>query len=587
MQRLPDNFLSELISKNDIVDVVSKYLTLKQSGVNFWGLCPFHNEKTPSFSVNPQKQMYYCFGCKAGGGVIQFVMKMEKLEFMPAVEFLANRVNMEMPRLVDDENYERKKQLARRIYEINKAAAIFFNQNLLSDEKSPATTYLYGRGIKQGIIKRFGLGFSPNESKSLFEHLISMKFLKADILAADLAREKDGRVYDTFRNRIMFPIIDTFGNVLAFGGRVMDDKLPKYLNSSDTPVFNKRKNLYAINLVKKQRGLTTAILLEGYMDVISLNAAGIPGTVASLGTSFTREQAYLIKRFCSDVCISYDGDFAGKTAAVKAADTLEQCGINVRIITFDNEMDPDDFVKKFGASAYNKKLSSSITAMDFKLDRIKEKYDFSKKDDKMNYSVEAAKLLSSEESPVKLERYANRISTETGFSLDAILRQIKSSSSDGNSVGNIRYNNTVVSEHVSEHADKAEKALVLCLIRNRELLNKASKDIKDEMLADNLNKKIFNILIDSIKKGVLLSNAELITKLSNDEEITYFSRLVLEYEEQSYDEEFYDNLKKKLIVADLNRQREKIVDKLNTGKANPELLMELSLIDKRIYDEKF
>ncbi|MEZ4357300.1 MAG: DNA primase [Eubacteriales bacterium] len=585
MQRLPDNFLSELISKNDIVDVVSKYVTLKQSGVNFWGLCPFHNEKTPSFSVSPQKQMFYCFGCKTGGGVIQFIMKIEKLEFMPAVEFLANRVNMEMPKLVDDENYKRKKQLIKRIYEINKAAALFYHQNLLAEENSKAVSYLNDRGIEKGIIKRFGLGFSPNKSKSLFEHLTGMNFLKSDILAADLARTKDGRVYDTFRNRIMFPIIDTFGQVLAFGGRVMDDKLPKYLNSSDTPVFNKRKNLYAINLIKKQRGLKAAILLEGYMDVISLNAAGIPGTLASLGTSFTREQAYLIKRFCSNVCISYDGDFAGQTAAVKAADILEQCGINVRIITFEQGMDPDDFVRKFGTGAYNKKLSSSLTVMDFRLDRIKEKYDFSKKDDKMDYSVEASKLLSNEKSPVKVERYAKRLSNETGFSVDAILRQIKSYSGDENSVGNIRYNN-IAGEHSSEHANRTERALILCLIRNRELLNKASKDIKDEMIVDKFNKKIFNLLIDSIKKGVLLSNAELITKLSNDEEITYLSRLVLEDEEQSYDEEYYDNLRKKLIVADLNRQREKIIEKLSSVDSDPKLLAELSSIDKRIYDEK-
>ena len=578
MSRLPENFIQEVIAKNDIVDVIGSYITLKRNGANYWGLCPFHHEKTSSFSVAAHKQFFHCFGCKESGSVIQFVMKIENLDFLGAVEFLARRMNIAMPEPEDDKEYSDRKKLREKLYEINKEAAKHFHDNLMSAEGEHARAYLKNRGIDERVATRFGLGFALNSFDNMLNHLTSKGFIQTDMIAADLARKKERGAYDTFRNRVIFPIIDTFGNVIAFGGRVMDDSTPKYLNSSDTAAFNKRRNLYALNIVKKQR-TKTAVLLEGYIDVISLNAAGAEGTVASLGTSFTKEQAFLLKRFCENVYVCYDGDFAGRHAALKASDILEEAGLNARVITIEDGLDPDDFVRRYGLLKFKDKMKSSLTPMDFKLDMLKIDYDLSTLEGKTAYSIEAAKLIKNEKSPVRLENYLKRVQKETGFSYSALERQLRSDGSDENSIGKERHN--IIHEDMNT-ASKAEEVFIRCVLNNSEQLKYAADTVPEDYLKSPLHIRVYELLKTNVKKGVLLSNAELLTMFFEQQEVSALGAMMAQ--DDSYDDEMFKNAVLLLKAEMLSRQREKILTLINGG--DSDLIKELSQIDKQIFETK-
>ena len=424
--RLPDTWIDELRSRVDIVDVVAEYVELKQKGRRFWGRCPFHGEKTPSFSVDSEAQMYYCFGCHKGGTVINFVMEIERMEFMEAVKELAERAHMELPARVDDgQSSDKLRALRERIYAANLEAARFYHATIWTNEGAEALSYLHKRGLDDAGIRRFGLGSTAHGWDALTQHLMSQGYTAEELKQAGLTSERDGRYYDMFRNRAMFPIINPQGHVLGFGGRIMGEGNPKYLNTSDTPVFNKRQGLYALNMAKKERGLRRLILVEGYMDVVSLRQQGVQGVVATLGTALTEEQARLIKRYVPEVWVCYDGDSAGQKAILRALDIFESQDMPARVIDIPDDMDPDDYVKKNGAAGFE--ALRPMPPAEYRMLRAADGVDLTTQDGRTAYAITCCNILRKVSNPVELENYLSKLSVQTGFEREVLLRQIGTS----------------------------------------------------------------------------------------------------------------------------------------------------------------
>ncbi len=421
---IPERFLDELIARTDIVDLVSESVHLTKKGSNYWGLCPFHSEKTPSFSVSADKQIYKCFGCGKGGGAISFVMEMENLPFREAVEVLAKRVGLSLPADSGGPS-PGMRQRREKLLAINKQAARTFHKWLYSPEGAQGLDYLRRRGLSQRTLTRFGLGFAPNRWDALIEAMAQEGYDKRDLLEAGLAvNNQDGRIYDRFRNRVMFPIIDIRGDVIGFGGRVMDDSTPKYLNSPDTPVYNKSRNVFALNIAKNSKA-GRVILTEGYMDTISLHQAGFDSAVASLGTSLTQEHAHLLARYFPEAIISYDGDQAGISAAQRAIPLLEKAGMKVRVLRVTGAKDPDEFIKAYGRDAFAQLLNRSENQVDYRLDQLKAKYNLEDDSQKVSFLQDAAQLLSTLASPVEREIYGGHAAQAAGISPEAMAHEVQ------------------------------------------------------------------------------------------------------------------------------------------------------------------
>lgn len=419
---IPDRFLDELIARIDIVDLVSESVRLTKKGRNYWGLCPFHSEKTPSFSVSADKQIYKCFGCGKGGGAINFVMELDNLPFRDAVALLAKRAGLEVP---DSGSSAGAKERREKLLTINKQAARTFHRWLYAPEGADGLAYLQRRGLSSRTLTSFGLGFAPNRWDALIQELGQQGYDKRDLLDAGLAvSNQDGRIYDRFRNRVMFPIIDIRGEVIGFGGRVMDDSTPKYLNSPDTPVYNKSRNVFALNIAKKSKA-GRVILTEGYMDTISLHQAGFDSAVASLGTALTPEHAQLLSRYFPEAIIAYDGDGAGVSATQRAIPLLERAGMKVRVLRVTGAKDPDEFIKQFGRDAFLRLLDQSENQVDYRLEQIRKKYDLSDDSQKVGFLQEAAQLLSSLPSAVEREIYGRHAAETAGVSPEAVAQEVK------------------------------------------------------------------------------------------------------------------------------------------------------------------
>lgn len=419
---IPQAFLEELQLKTDIVDVVSSYVTLNKRGNRYWGLCPFHSEKTPSFSVLPERQMYYCFGCHKGGGVVNFVMEQESVGFVDAVEILARRAGLEVP---DSHEGRENRQRRERLFALNKEAARFFHENLSNEQARAAVAYLRRRGLSRRTVTNFGLGYALDSWDSLMQAMLDKGFSKRELLDTGLVVEsKKGSLYDRFRNRVIFPIIDVKGSVIGFGGRVLDDSVPKYLNSPDTPVYNKSRNLFALNIAKKSRA-GRLILTEGYMDTIALHQAGFDCAVASLGTSLTEDHARLIARYTSEVILAYDGDTAGVKAAQRAITILNRTGLQVRVLKMTGAKDPDEFIQKFGRDAFQKLLDGSENHMEYRLSQLRSQYHFEDPGDKVAYLQKAAALIAPLPSPVEREIYGGQAAELAGVERDTMLAEIK------------------------------------------------------------------------------------------------------------------------------------------------------------------
>ena len=417
----PENFIQELTERSDIVDVVGSYVSLgKRSGANLFGLCPFHNERTPSFAVNPAGQFYHCFGCGKGGGVINFIMEIENLSYPDAVAFLAKRAGMQMPE--DSSDRDAKKRA--RLLAANRDAARWFYEQLVTPEGKRCTDYMTGRRISPAVAKRFGLGFAPQRSGAFLDAMRQKGYSDWELSDADLIRRGDHGFYSTFRDRLMFPIIDVRGNVIGFSGRTLGDAGAKYLNSKDTLVFNKGRNLFALNLAKKSKA-GYIILSEGNIDIVALHQAGFDSAVASLGTSLTPEQARLISRYTNEVIIAYDNDGAGIKASQRAIGILERLDLKVRVLRMTGAKDPDEYIKTRGADAFRNLLEGSEDQVDYRLGSVTAKYDLSQDDQKVAFLKEASALLATLPGAVEREVYAIRVAGQAGVGQDAVIREVE------------------------------------------------------------------------------------------------------------------------------------------------------------------
>ena len=428
--RFPTAWMDDFYSRVDIVQVVSAYVPLKKNGSRYWGLCPFHHEKTPSFSVNGEQNLYYCFGCKAGGNVVQFVEEMEHLTYREAVEYLAKQIHMPIPETQEDPDYERRRSQRERLLDANKAAARWYHAQLWLPENQRILDYLHKRGLDDGTIRKFGLGAAPEEWDALTRALEQQGYTQDELRLAGLTVVKQETRFDMFRSRAIFPIIDAQGQVLGFGGRAMGDAQPKYLNTSDTPVFNKRKGVYAANLLRKQRDLKRVILVEGYMDVVALIQHGVNGVVATLGTALTNEQARLLKRYAPEIWVSYDGDSAGQHAIMRALEIFEQEDIRARVLFFPDNLDPDEFIRQRGLDAFEH--LRPLKAAEYRMQRAKEDLDLSDDDQRIEYAKRCAQILSKVREPVELETYLQTLAVQTGFSKDVLRQQMGLSIAEAN-----------------------------------------------------------------------------------------------------------------------------------------------------------
>ncbi len=422
--RISDDFLMELRMRCDITDIISGYVQLKRRGRNLVGLCPFHNEKTPSFTVYPENGSFYCFGCGAGGEVVSFIRRVENLDFHEAVRFLCDRAGMAMPSDGFDDSMAQRR---RRIYEMNREAARFFHESLMGEKGRAALEYYKRRGYSAKTIKRFGLGYAPDEWRALLTHLRQKGYSYEEIYEANLANksEKNGKAsfYDNFRNRVMVPIIDPRGNVVAFGGRVLDDSKPKYINTSDTPVYKKSLGVFGLNFAKNSKE-SSLILVEGYMDAIALHQAGFTNSIACLGTALTGEMAHLLSRYADEILICYDNDEAGRKATGRAIDVFSSIGMKMRVIRLSGGKDPDEILKNFGAEKFRKLIEGAENDIEFALLKAREGLDLDSSDGKVRYLSLAAEILSKVKNSIAVEVYVSRLAEELNVEKTAITARI-------------------------------------------------------------------------------------------------------------------------------------------------------------------
>ena len=428
--RFPTAWVDSVYAASSIVDIVSNYVPLQKRGQRHWGLCPFHNEKTASFSVNGELNLYYCFGCKASGNVAQFVMEMEKLSYPEALLYLAKQFHLPPPPVLEDDPEEaQRRSLRERLHEASREAAVFYHEQIWLPEHHEALSYLHDRGVDDAVIRRFGLGYAPNEWDSLLTHLQSKGFTMEELQQAALITVKENSRYDTFRDRVMFPIINRYAQTIGFGARAMGNAQPKYLNTSDSLIFNKRYNVYGINLLRKMRNLDQLYLVEGYLDVIALSQVGIGNAVATLGTSLTQEQARLMKNYAPEIWIAYDGDEAGQTATLRALDVLHQEGVKARVLRFPDGLDPDDFIHQRGLEGFS--ALKPLPAMAFRLIHLESQFDMSNDESKREYARKACETLQIITEPVETDYYLGRIALKTGIAKEVLALQMRQNQKGG------------------------------------------------------------------------------------------------------------------------------------------------------------
>lgn len=537
---MPEEFIEEVRVANEIIDVISEYISLKPRGKNFFGLCPFHNEKTPSFSVDPQKQLYHCFGCGEGGNVFNFIMAQERLDFIEAVKFLAERKGIALPGSLERTEDEEAKRKRQEFYNINRAAAMFYHKNLLSNEGTHALKYLKSRGIASKTIRTFGLGYAPDSWNSTMDHLMNQGFDKDLLIKIGLVVEKGDSTYDRFRNRIMFPIIDHRDRVVGFGGRVMDDSLPKYLNSSDSPIFNKSSILFGLNLAKKQRPLDHLIIVEGYLDVITLYEYGFHNAVASLGTALTHDQAKLLRRYTRNIYIAYDGDAAGQKATSRGLDILKDAGCSIKVIKLPKDMDPDDILRKHGVEYFNKLINNAVSLTDYKLEQLRSGYDLNNPEDKVEFATKAAEILVGVENPLERDVYIQKLYTSTGFRPELIYRlidQLESRKKPGlkrDVVGNNRYTKSVSKVKLGLPANiKAEKHLIRLMAESGEMARTILSQLGDLEFEDSIHREALDIIKRLLEKDIEPHAVEILNYVQEHQrrcKLTEIFKLEMEYD---------------------------------------------------------
>jgi DNA primase len=522
---IPESFLDELVQKTDIVELIGGYVKLSRRGGNdLFGLCPFHSEKTPSFSVSVDKQMYYCFGCGKGGGAVNFVMEIENLTFPDAVEFLARRAGLAVP---SDGARDTARTSRRRLLDLNRDAARFFHGVLSSQDGADAARYIGRRRISKRMVTRFGLGAAPDSWNALGDAMMSMGYAAEELLDAGLVKEnkKNGGCYDTFRNRLMFPVIDVRGAVIGFSGRILGDGEPKYLNSSDTQVFSKSRHLFALNLAKKSKA-GMLILTEGNIDVVALHQAGFDCAVASLGTSLTDTQVRLMARYTDKLVIAFDSDGAGEKAAARAIRLTEKTGKGVRLLRMQDAKDPDEYINKFGADAFRLLVERSENHIVYRLGDIKRKYDMKTDDGRVGYLTEAAKLLSGIRSRPEREIYSVRVAEETGVSAAAVENELANLSKrdEWRQKRRLERNITRPAEaaqpsdrsirYANGYSAIAEEGVIRCILLDPPLIDEACEaELAESEFSSPFLAKAYGILLARSEAGKDISPAALFAAL--------------------------------------------------------------------------
>ena len=556
----PALFLDELVERNPIEDVVSQYVNLTRKGGNLFGLCPFHGEKTPSFSVAPDKGMYYCFGCHKGGGVVNFIMEIENLSYADAVRFLAKRAGMEVP---EDERYQSRYRQQERLWALSKEAARFFRTKLFEKCGEGARAYLSGRGLSAQTVSRFGLGYSPDAWSSLTDAMIQKGYQPQELLDAGLAvrSKKNGAVFDRFRNRVMFPIIDVRGNVIGFGGRVMDNGEPKYLNSPETIIFNKRKNLFALNLAKKSKQ-GRIILCEGYMDAITMHQYGFDCAVASLGTALTQEHAAILSKYTDEIVLTYDSDAPGQNATRRAIPMLEKVGLKVKVLRMQGAKDPDEYLKKFGADRFRLLLEQSQNHVEYRLLSLQAQFDLSIDEQRVEFLKQATDVLASLDSPIEREIYTERVAELAKIPADAVKLEVERGAKRRRAyekkqeerrsltpaallqpkVKSVRYDNI--------RSAKAEEVILQQLLKEPALFDRV-RELQPEQFSVPLFSRVFQLLRERYAQGLLVSVSALEGDLTQ-EEISHLSAIVQTNDRLVNEKVLYDCV---AVVQQENRLR--------------------------------
>ena len=535
--RFSDEFLTELRSRVDIEELVGRYTEIRHRGSRTpVALCPFHTEKTPSFVVYRETQSYYCFGCGAGGDAITFVKNIERLDYVEAVRYLCERVGMNMPMDPVDDQYNK---LRRRCFEANREAAKFFYSRLISEEGAPAREYLKKRRLTDETVKHFGLGYAPDRWDSLLKYLRGKGYRDDELISFDLARRTSkGGTIDAFRNRLMFPIIDLRGNVIAFGGRVLDDSKPKYLNTSDTVVYKKSQGVYALNFAKNNND-GKLILCEGYMDVIAMHQAGFTNAVAGLGTAFTQEQISLLSRYCTELTLCFDSDEAGVKATNRALKMLEHAPMKLRVMHLDGGKDPDEIIKTQGKERMDQIIGSAMNDTEFALDRVRKKYDTATEDGKLNYMNEAVEVLAEIGNEIERDLYTSRLASETGVEKQALEAQIaKARRARGrrqkqqefeNALEIVREGGDVKSPNPQKRqfrrAVAAEEIILASLLKHPDYLRKLKDKLSEDVFVTDYNKRYFRDLSSRIREGRSL-DLSVFNETGDNEEMAYLSYLL-------------------------------------------------------------
>jgi len=519
-----DDFIYQLQLGNPIDDVMKSYVNLIRRGHNFVCSCPFHSEKTPSCTVYPDTQSFYCFGCAAGGDVITFIRKIENLEYIEAIKLLAERAGLDIP---TDKQGEQTARIKARILEINRETAVFFYKSLTSDSSKTGLKYFASRGLSPQTIKKYGLGYADNSWDKLKNHLLSLNFKEDELVTAGVCLSKNGNTFDLFRNRAMFPIMDLRGNIIGFGGRILDDGMPKYINTADTPVFKKSRNLFSLNFAKNSSS-NRLILAEGYMDVIAINQAGFENVVATLGTSLTSEQSRLISQYAKEVIISYDSDGAGQKATSRAINLLGEAGVTTRIINMEGAKDPDEYIKKFGATRFKLLLDNSDGAINFELEKCKDGLDLSTEVGKVECLKRTVKVLSQIYNQLERDVYISKVSKNYEVSLDVLKAQIDNEitkiykkdkkSSWKSIVSKSRFRDDInpeIAQYPKE--SKAEEGIIAYLFQHPDMVKKVLDCITPEHFVTSFNKKIFMILCEKLNSSTNFTLSLLSDEFSDSE----------------------------------------------------------------------
>lgn len=528
---ISDSFIEELKYRCSIEDIISPYTNLKRSGRNLSGLCPFHSEKTPSFVVYPESGSFYCFGCGVGGDVITFVRMAEHLEYIEALKFLADKAGVKMPEDKADDSASRLKM---RILEANRETARYFHSCLISPVGKKGMDYFKARGLSDSTIKKFGLGYAPDSWDSLMKHLYSKGFTTAELTAAGLVRMNSrGVAYAQFRDKVMFPIIDLRGAVIAFGGRVLDDSKPKYINSSDTPVFKKSRGLFAMNLAKVTKR-AHMILCEGYMDTIAMYQAGFDNAVASLGTAITPEQSRLISQYVHEVVLSYDSDVAGQKATKRAIELFEPLNVKVKVLSIVGAKDPDEYITKYGAAKFAELLEGSANATEYAINRIKQRYDLDTADGKVGFLREFCTAMAEVPNPVEAEVYTAKTASELEIPHEAISAQIKAIKKAASNKRQKSFENNLkpftqaipnqprdIQRLENSRGAAAEDKLLAIILKNPDYLPKICEKITEQQFVTDFNREIFKVLFQRGQQGKAIN----VTSLSGELSIQQMSRV--------------------------------------------------------------